>query len=62
MSSFGAQQGNGESIAQFVQRLSQTNNLFAPGSGDAVGESLNEDIVPNKFLQFTLITMVVISW
>lgn len=62
MSSFGAQQGNGESIAQFIQRLSQTNNLFVPGSGDAVGESLNEDIVPNKFSQFALITMVVISW
>lgn len=39
MSSLGAQQGNGESIAQFIQRLSQTSNLFTPGSGDAVGES-----------------------
>ncbi|KAG7225355.1 hypothetical protein INR49_027338 [Caranx melampygus] len=37
MSSLGAQQGNGESIAQFIQRLSQTSNLFTPGSGDAVG-------------------------
>nr|XP_029514400.1 large proline-rich protein BAG6-like isoform X1 [Oncorhynchus nerka]XP_029514401.1 large proline-rich protein BAG6-like isoform X1 [Oncorhynchus nerka]XP_029514403.1 large proline-rich protein BAG6-like isoform X1 [Oncorhynchus nerka] len=33
----GASQGNGESIAQFIQRLSQTTNLFTPGSGDAVG-------------------------
>ncbi|XP_035651585.1 large proline-rich protein BAG6-like isoform X5 [Oncorhynchus keta] len=33
----GAPQGNGESIAQFIQRLSQTTNLFTPGSGDAVG-------------------------
>lgn len=39
MSSLGAQQGNGESIAQFIQRLSQTSNLFTPGSGDAVGKS-----------------------
>uniref|UniRef100_A0A3Q1BEV2 Large proline-rich protein BAG6 n=1 Tax=Amphiprion ocellaris TaxID=80972 RepID=A0A3Q1BEV2_AMPOC len=37
MSALGAQQGSGESIAQFIQRLSQTSNLFAPGSGDAVG-------------------------
>uniref|UniRef100_A0A8C8I1A4 Large proline-rich protein BAG6 n=1 Tax=Oncorhynchus tshawytscha TaxID=74940 RepID=A0A8C8I1A4_ONCTS len=33
----GAPQGNGESIVQFIQRLSQTTNLFTPGSGDAVG-------------------------
>uniref|UniRef100_A0A6Q2YHI8 Large proline-rich protein BAG6 n=1 Tax=Esox lucius TaxID=8010 RepID=A0A6Q2YHI8_ESOLU len=37
MGSLGAPQGNGESIAQFIQRLSQTTNLFTPGSGDAVG-------------------------
>lgn len=42
MSSLGAQQGNGESIAQFIQRLSQTSNLFTPGSGDAVGKSQNK--------------------
>ena len=41
MSSLGSQQGSGESIAQFIQRLSQTRNLFTPGSGDAVGESHN---------------------
>lgn len=39
MGSLGTQQGHGESIAQFIQRLSQTSNLFAPGSGDAVGKS-----------------------
>ncbi|XP_064839416.1 large proline-rich protein BAG6-like isoform X2 [Oncorhynchus masou masou] len=33
----GPPQGNGESIAQFIQRLSQTTNLFTPGSGDSVG-------------------------
>ncbi|XP_032390750.1 large proline-rich protein BAG6 isoform X2 [Etheostoma spectabile] len=37
MSSLEAQQGSGESIAQFVQRLSQSSSLFTPGSGDAVG-------------------------
>ncbi|XP_056154160.1 large proline-rich protein BAG6 [Lampris incognitus] len=35
--SLGPQQGHSESIAQFIQRLSQTNNLFTPGTGDAVG-------------------------
>lgn len=38
MGSLGAGQGNTESIAQFVQRLSQTSSLFTPGTGDAVGE------------------------
>lgn len=38
MGSLGAGQGNSESIAQFIQRLSQTSNLFTPGAGDAVGE------------------------
>ncbi|XP_057210322.1 large proline-rich protein BAG6 isoform X3 [Triplophysa rosa] len=37
MGSLGAGQGNTVSIAQFVQRLSQTSNLFTPGTGDAVG-------------------------
>uniref|UniRef100_A0AAY4DJT8 Large proline-rich protein BAG6 n=1 Tax=Denticeps clupeoides TaxID=299321 RepID=A0AAY4DJT8_9TELE len=37
MGSLGAGQGNSESIAQFIQRLSQTSNLFTPGAGDAVG-------------------------
>lgn len=37
MGSLGAGQGNTESIAQFIQRLSQTSNLFTPGAGDAVG-------------------------
>lgn len=38
MGSLGAGQGNTESIAQFIQRLSQTSNLFTPGAGDAVGK------------------------
>lgn len=38
MSSMSPQQGTtGESIAQFIQRLSQTNNLFTLGSGEAGG-------------------------
>ncbi len=40
MGSLGAGQGNTESIAQFIQRLSQTSNLFTPGTGDAVGQFL----------------------
>ncbi|XP_028452460.1 large proline-rich protein BAG6 [Perca flavescens] len=42
MSSLGAQQGSGESIAQFIQRLSQSSNLFTPGSGDAVAGFFGE--------------------
>lgn len=37
MGSLGASQNSTESIAQFIQRLSHTTNLFTPGSGDAVG-------------------------
>lgn len=38
MSSLSPQQGTtGESIAQFIQRLSQTSNLFTLGSGEAGG-------------------------
>ncbi|TRY66665.1 hypothetical protein DNTS_007999 [Danionella cerebrum] len=35
MGSLGTGHGNTESIAQFIQRLSQTSNLFTPGAGDA---------------------------
>ncbi|XP_039624606.1 large proline-rich protein BAG6-like isoform X2 [Polypterus senegalus] len=37
MGSLGAQQGSTESIAEFIQRLSSTSNIFEPGSGAAVG-------------------------
>uniref|UniRef100_A0AAY4ELX3 Large proline-rich protein BAG6 n=1 Tax=Denticeps clupeoides TaxID=299321 RepID=A0AAY4ELX3_9TELE len=37
MGSLGSQQGSTESIAQFIQRLSHTSNIFTPGTGDAVG-------------------------
>lgn len=38
MGSLGTPQNETESIAQFIQRLSQTSNIFTPGSGDAMGE------------------------
>lgn len=55
MSSLGAQQGNEESIAQFIQRLSQSSNLFTPGSGDAVGQS---EINQQGCLHYPFIAMV----
>lgn len=57
MSSLGARQGNGESIAQFIQRLSQTSNLFNPGSGDAVGQSLGLFIDPFTVLNHELLIL-----
>uniref|UniRef100_A0A3Q0T9D8 Large proline-rich protein BAG6 n=1 Tax=Amphilophus citrinellus TaxID=61819 RepID=A0A3Q0T9D8_AMPCI len=58
MSSLGAQQGNGESIAQFIQRLSQTNNLFVPGSGDAVG--FFGDLLSLVCQSFSMVDMVLL--
>ncbi|XP_029370065.1 large proline-rich protein BAG6 [Echeneis naucrates] len=58
MSSLGAQQGNGESIAQFIQRLSQTNNLFTPGSGDAVG--FFGDLLSLVCQSFSMVDMVLL--
>ncbi|XP_035769091.1 large proline-rich protein BAG6 [Neolamprologus brichardi] len=58
MSSFGAQQGSGESIAQFIQRLSQTNNLFVPGSGDAVG--FFGDLLSLVCQSFSMVDMVLL--
>uniref|UniRef100_A0A6Q2Y2Y3 BCL2-associated athanogene 6 n=1 Tax=Esox lucius TaxID=8010 RepID=A0A6Q2Y2Y3_ESOLU len=37
MGSLGSPQSNTESIAQFIQRLSQTSNIFTPSTGDAMG-------------------------
>uniref|UniRef100_A0A8C7QRR5 BCL2-associated athanogene 6 n=1 Tax=Oncorhynchus mykiss TaxID=8022 RepID=A0A8C7QRR5_ONCMY len=37
MGSLGSPQSNTESIAQFIQRLSETSNIFTPGTGDAMG-------------------------
>ncbi|CAI5689688.1 unnamed protein product [Oreochromis niloticus] len=58
MSSLGAQQSNGESIAQFIQRLSQTNNLFVPGSGDAVG--FFGDLLSLVCQSFSMVDMVLL--
>ncbi|XP_074543438.1 large proline-rich protein BAG6 isoform X2 [Halichoeres trimaculatus] len=58
MSSLGAQQGGGESIAQFIQRLSQTSNLFSPGSGDAVG--FFGDLLSLVCQSFSMVDMVLL--
>ncbi|KAM7372710.1 hypothetical protein PAMP_007613 [Pampus punctatissimus] len=58
MSSLGAQQGNEESIAQFIQRLSQTSNLFTPGSGDAVG--FFGDLLSLVCQSFSMVDMVLL--
>ncbi|XP_068566880.1 large proline-rich protein BAG6 [Cebidichthys violaceus] len=58
MSSLGAQQGHGESIAQFIQRLSQTSNLFTPGSGDAVG--FFGDLLSLVCQSFSMVDMVLL--
>ncbi|XP_042362396.1 LOW QUALITY PROTEIN: large proline-rich protein BAG6 [Plectropomus leopardus] len=58
MSSLGSQQGNGESIAQFIQRLSQTRNLFTPGSGDAVG--FFGDLLSLVCQSFSMVDMVLL--
>ncbi|XP_067365854.1 large proline-rich protein BAG6 isoform X2 [Channa argus] len=58
MSSLGAQQGNAESIAQFIQRLSQTSNLFTPGSGDAVG--FFGDLLSLVCQSFSMVDMVLL--
>uniref|UniRef100_A0A4W6FFL8 Large proline-rich protein BAG6 n=1 Tax=Lates calcarifer TaxID=8187 RepID=A0A4W6FFL8_LATCA len=58
MSSLGAQHGSGESIAQFIQRLSQTSNLFTPGSGDAVG--FFGDLLSLVCQSFSMVDMVLL--
>uniref|UniRef100_A0A673YMB9 Large proline-rich protein BAG6 n=1 Tax=Salmo trutta TaxID=8032 RepID=A0A673YMB9_SALTR len=54
----GAPQGNGESIAQFIQRLSQTTNLFTPGSGDTVG--FFRDLLSLVGQSFSMVDMVLL--
>ncbi|XP_045914290.1 large proline-rich protein BAG6 isoform X2 [Micropterus dolomieu] len=58
MSSLGTQQGNGESIAHFIQRLSQTSNLFTPSSGDAVG--FFGDLLSLVCQSFSMVDMVLL--
>lgn len=58
MGSLGAGQGNTESIAQFIQRLSQTSNLFTPGAGDAVG--FFGDLLSLVCQSFSMVDMVLL--
>ncbi|XP_026989601.2 large proline-rich protein BAG6 isoform X1 [Tachysurus fulvidraco] len=58
MGSLGASQSNSESIAQFIQRLSQTSNLFTPGAGDAVG--FFGDLLSLVCQSFSMVDMVVL--
>uniref|UniRef100_A0A4W5Q0K5 BCL2-associated athanogene 6 n=1 Tax=Hucho hucho TaxID=62062 RepID=A0A4W5Q0K5_9TELE len=58
MGSLGVPRGNRESIAQFIQRLSQTTNLFTPGSGDAVG--FFGDLLSLVCQSFSMVDMVLL--
>ncbi|KAI1902435.1 hypothetical protein AGOR_G00044730 [Albula goreensis] len=58
MGSLGASQNNTESIAQFIQRLSQTSNLFTPGTGDAVG--FFGDLLSLVCQSFSMVDMVLL--
>uniref|UniRef100_A0A672ME35 Large proline-rich protein BAG6 n=1 Tax=Sinocyclocheilus grahami TaxID=75366 RepID=A0A672ME35_SINGR len=58
MGSLGAGQGNTESITQFIQRLSQTSNLFTPGTGDAVG--FFGDLLSLVCQSFSMVDMVLL--
>ncbi len=50
MGSLGTPQNETESIAQFIQRLSQTSNIFTPGTGDAMGELFGVNAFPFSFV------------
>ncbi|XP_018609990.2 large proline-rich protein BAG6 isoform X1 [Scleropages formosus] len=58
MGSLGASQNNTESIAQFIQRLSHTTNLFTPGTGDAVG--FFGDLLSLVCQSFSMVDMVLL--
>ncbi|XP_041933610.1 large proline-rich protein BAG6 isoform X1 [Alosa sapidissima] len=58
LGSLGAGGGSSESIAQFIQRLSQTSNLFTPGSGDAVG--FFGDLLSLVCQSFSMVDMVLL--
>ncbi|KAJ8367672.1 hypothetical protein AAFF_G00313720 [Aldrovandia affinis] len=58
MGSLGASQNNTESIAQFIQRLSQTSNIFTPGAGDAVG--FFGDLLSLVCQSFSMVDMVLL--
>ncbi len=52
MGSLGTPQNETESIAQFIQRLSQTSNIFTPGTGDAMGELFGVNAFPFSSFRF----------
>lgn len=58
MGSLGTGQGNTESIAQFIQRLSETSNLFTPGSENAVG--FFGDLLSLVCNSFSMVDMVLL--
>lgn len=58
LGSLGAGGGSSESIAQFIQRLSQTSNLFTPGSGEAVG--FFGDLLSLVCQSFSMVDMVLL--
>ncbi|XP_048882915.1 large proline-rich protein BAG6 isoform X2 [Brienomyrus brachyistius] len=58
MGSLGASQNNTETIAQFIQRVSQTENLFAASTGDATGFFV--DLLSLVWQNFTMMDMVLL--
>nr|XP_023658368.1 large proline-rich protein BAG6-like isoform X2 [Paramormyrops kingsleyae] len=58
MGSLGASQNNTETIAQFIQRVSQTESLFAPSTGDATGFFV--DLLSLVWQNFTMMDMVLL--
>ncbi|XP_051718297.1 large proline-rich protein BAG6 isoform X2 [Ctenopharyngodon idella] len=58
MGSLGTPQNETESIAQFIQRLSQTSNIFTPGTGDAMG--FFGDLLALVCQNFSMVDMVLL--
>ncbi|XP_058865328.1 large proline-rich protein BAG6-like isoform X3 [Acipenser ruthenus] len=58
MGSLGAQQDSTESIADFIQRLSSTNNIFEPGAGAAAG--FFGDLLSLICQNFSMVDMVML--
>ncbi|KAL7832072.1 hypothetical protein AOLI_G00296200 [Acnodon oligacanthus] len=58
MGSLGAPQSNTESIAQFIQRLSQTSNIFTPSTGEAMG--FFGDLLTLVCQNFSMVDMVLL--
>uniref|UniRef100_A0A8C2G004 BCL2-associated athanogene 6 n=1 Tax=Cyprinus carpio TaxID=7962 RepID=A0A8C2G004_CYPCA len=58
MGSLGTPQNETESIAQFIQRLSHTSNIFTPGAGDAMG--FFGDLLALVCQNFSMVDMVLL--